>query len=60
LADLYVGDALGAVHRRHTSVVEVPARLPHAAGYLVQAEVAALRRLTQRGRAALRDRPGRR
>jgi phosphoglycerate kinase len=48
LADQYVGDAFGTVHRRHASVVELPALLPHAAGYLVQAEIAALRRLTRR------------
>lgn len=47
LADAYVGDGFGAVHRRHASVCDVPARLPHAAGYLIQAETAALRRLTQ-------------
>jgi len=46
LADLYVGDGFGAVHRRHASVYDVPARLPHAAGYLVQAETAALEKLT--------------
>jgi phosphoglycerate kinase len=46
LAELYVGDAFGTVHRRHASVCDVPARLPHAAGYLVQAETAALARLT--------------
>jgi len=48
LADLYVGDGFAAMHRRHASVFEVPARLPHAAGYLVQAEVQALGRLTAR------------
>jgi len=48
LADQYVGDAFGAVHRRHASVVELPGLMPHAAGYLVQAEVAALQRLTRR------------
>ena len=47
LADLYVGDAFGTVHRRHASVYDVPARLPHAAGYLVREETAALQRLTQ-------------
>ena len=47
LADLYVGDGFGAVHRRHASVYDVPARLPHAAGYLIQAETAALQRLTR-------------
>ena len=46
LADLYVGDGFGAVHRRHASVCDVAARLPHAAGYLIQAETAALRQLT--------------
>jgi 3-phosphoglycerate kinase len=46
LADVYVGDAFGTVHRRHASVRDVAARLPHATGYLVQAETAALRRLT--------------
>jgi phosphoglycerate kinase len=46
LADLYVGDGFGVVHRRHASVCDVAARLPHAAGYLVQAETAALERLT--------------
>jgi phosphoglycerate kinase len=46
LADLYVSDGFGAVHRKHASVYDVALRLPHAAGYLVQAEVAALGRLT--------------
>ena len=46
LADLYVADGFGAVHRKHASVYDVALRLPHAAGYLVQAEVTALRRLT--------------
>ena len=45
LAELYVGDGFGTVHRRHASVCDVPARLPHAAGYLIQAETAALQRL---------------
>lgn len=47
LADLYVGDGFGAVHRRHASVYDVPMLLPHAAGGLVRAEVEVLRRLTQ-------------
>ena len=46
LADLYVSDGFGAVHRKHASVYDVALRLPHAAGYLVRAEVAALGRLT--------------
>ncbi|MFL6137877.1 MAG: phosphoglycerate kinase [Frankiaceae bacterium] len=44
--DAYVGDGFGAVHRKHASVFDVPGRLPHAAGGLVLAEVAVLRRLT--------------
>jgi phosphoglycerate kinase len=46
LADAYVGDGFGALHRKHASVYDVPALLPHAAGELVQAEVAVLERLT--------------
>jgi len=47
LADLYVGDGFGAVHRKHASVYDVPLRLPHAAGLLVLAELAVLQRLTE-------------
>jgi phosphoglycerate kinase len=47
LADLYVGDGFGAVHRRHASVYDVPLLLPHAAGELVRTEVEVLRRLTE-------------
>jgi phosphoglycerate kinase len=47
LAEVYVGDGFGAVHRKHASVYEVPQRLPHAAGKLVLAEVAVLRKLTE-------------
>ncbi|WP_055503711.1 phosphoglycerate kinase [Nonomuraea pusilla] len=47
LADLYVGDGFGAVHRRHASVYDVPELLPHAAGGLVVAEVEVLRKLTE-------------
>jgi phosphoglycerate kinase len=46
LAELYVDDAFGAVHRKHASVYDVAERLPHAAGYLVQHEVDVLGRLT--------------
>jgi phosphoglycerate kinase len=46
LADRYVSDGFGAVHRKHASVYDVALRLPHAAGYLVKAEVDALGRLT--------------
>ncbi|KWW99476.1 phosphoglycerate kinase [Carbonactinospora thermoautotrophica] len=47
LADVYVGDGFGAVHRKHASVYDVPKRLPHAAGQLVLAELEVLRRLTE-------------
>jgi phosphoglycerate kinase len=47
LADLYVDDAFGAVHRKHASVYDVAQRLPHAAGPLVATEVDVLRRLTE-------------
>jgi phosphoglycerate kinase len=47
LADVYVDDAFGAVHRRHASVYDVAARLPHYAGGLVLREVEVLRRVTQ-------------
>ncbi|MEU8529736.1 MULTISPECIES: phosphoglycerate kinase [Streptomyces] len=46
LADLYVGDGFGAVHRKHASVFDLPARLPHAAGYLIATEVGVLEKLT--------------
>ncbi|GIH65495.1 phosphoglycerate kinase [Microbispora siamensis] len=47
LAELYVGDGFGAVHRKHASVYDLPKRLPHAAGDLVLAEVEVLRKLTE-------------
>ncbi len=47
LATLYVGDGFGALHRKHASVYDVPGLLPHAAGELVEAEVAVLRKLTE-------------
>ena len=43
----YVGDGFGALHRKHASVYDLPALLPHAAGTLVLDEVAVLRRLTE-------------
>ncbi len=46
LADAYVGDGFGAVHRGHASVLDLPARLPHYAGYLIATEVGVLRKLT--------------
>ena len=47
LADVYVGDGFGAVHRKHASVFDLPKLLPHAAGTLVAAEVQVLKKLTQ-------------
>ncbi|WP_326823570.1 phosphoglycerate kinase [Streptosporangium sp. NBC_01756] len=46
LAEIYVGDGFGAVHRKHASVYDVPLLLPHAAGRLVVAEVGVLKKLT--------------
>ncbi len=47
LADAYVGDGFGAVHRKHASVFDLPKLLPHVAGTLVAAEVEVLKKLTQ-------------
>ncbi|MFI6519541.1 phosphoglycerate kinase [Spirillospora sp. NPDC050679] len=47
LAELYVGDGFGAVHRKHASVYDVPQRLPHAAGGLIATEVEVLQKLTE-------------
>jgi phosphoglycerate kinase len=47
MADVYVGDGFGAVHRKHASVYDLPGLLPHAPGLLVQAEVEILKQLTQ-------------
>jgi phosphoglycerate kinase len=46
LADAFVSDGFGVVHRKQASVYDVAQRLPHAAGGLVLAEVEVLRRLT--------------
>ncbi|MCX4678064.1 phosphoglycerate kinase [Streptomyces sp. NBC_01433] len=46
LADVYVGDGFGAVHRKHASVFDLPARLPHYAGFLIATEVGVLKKLT--------------
>jgi len=44
--DIYIGDGFGAVHRKHASVYELAKLLPHAAGDLISAEVAVLKKLT--------------
>lgn len=47
LADAYVSDGFGVVHRKQASVYDVATRLPAALGGLVQAEVDVLKRLTE-------------
>jgi phosphoglycerate kinase len=47
LADGFVSDGFGVVHRKQASVYDVAQRLPHAAGGLVLAEVEVLKRLTE-------------
>jgi phosphoglycerate kinase len=47
LADAFVSDGFGVVHRKQASVYDVARLLPAAVGGLVEAEVAVLRRLTQ-------------
>ena len=39
LADLYVSDAFGSVHRAHASTVGIPTYLPSAAGFLIEKEL---------------------
>jgi len=47
LADAFVSDGFGVVHRKQASVYDVAKRLPHAMGGLVAAEVDVLKRLTE-------------
>lgn len=47
LADVFVSDGFGVVHRKHASVYDVAQRLPHAIGGLVQSEIEVLKRLTE-------------
>jgi len=47
LADAYVSDGFGVVHRKQASVYDVARLLPSAVGGLVEAEVGVLRRLTE-------------
>jgi phosphoglycerate kinase len=46
LADAFVSDGFGVVHRKQASVYDVAMRLPHAMGQLVATEIDVLRRLT--------------
>ncbi|TAK69588.1 MAG: phosphoglycerate kinase [Actinomycetota bacterium] len=45
LADLYVSDGFGVVHREQASVTDLPRLLPNAAGDLVFAEVTVFRKV---------------
>jgi phosphoglycerate kinase len=47
LADAFVSDGFGVVHRKQASVYDVALRLPHAMGHLVATEIGVLRRLTE-------------
>ncbi|GAW50448.1 MULTISPECIES: phosphoglycerate kinase [unclassified Nocardioides] len=47
LADAFVSDGFGVVHRKQASVYDVAQRLPHAMGHLVATEIGVLRRLTE-------------
>ncbi|MFD1717978.1 phosphoglycerate kinase [Georgenia deserti] len=47
LADAFVSDGFGVVHRKQASVYDVAQRLPHAAGKLVGTEIEALSRATE-------------
>ncbi|WP_327635016.1 phosphoglycerate kinase [Kribbella sp. NBC_00482] len=47
LADVFVSDGFGVVHRKQASVYDVARQLPHAAGGLVLAEVDVLKKLTE-------------
>jgi phosphoglycerate kinase len=47
LADLFVSDGFGVVHRKQASVYDVARKLPHAAGGLVLGEVDVLKKLTE-------------
>ena len=46
LADCFVSDGFGVVHRKQASVYDVAKLLPSAAGYLVNKEIESLRRAT--------------
>lgn len=47
LADAFVSDGFGVVHRKQASVYDVAERLPSAMGDLVAAEIDVLKRLTE-------------
>jgi phosphoglycerate kinase len=45
LADLYVSDGFGVLHRKQASVFEIASLLPSGAGYLVENELSVLKQL---------------
>ncbi|WP_182523506.1 phosphoglycerate kinase [Nocardioides dongkuii] len=47
LADAFVSDGFGVVHRKQASVYDVAQRLPHAMGGLVATELEVMKRLTE-------------
>jgi phosphoglycerate kinase len=47
LADVFVSDGFGVLHRKQASVFEIAELLPSAAGYLVEKEVSILRELVE-------------
>lgn len=47
LADVFVSDGFGVVHRKQASVYDIVRELPSAVGELVEAEVDVLKRLTE-------------
>lgn len=47
LADVYVSDGFGVVHRKQASVYDIAKKLPHYAGGLVEAEVRVSRQLLE-------------
>lgn len=47
LADIYVNDAFGSSHRKHSSIVGIPSLLPHFAGLHLQKEVVELSKVLE-------------
>jgi phosphoglycerate kinase len=47
LADVYVGDGFGVLHRKQASVYEIASLLPSASGYLVEKELSVLEQLVR-------------
>ena len=45
LADVYIDDAFGSMHRAHASVVGIPKYIPHGIGFLVEKELDNLNRI---------------